>query len=92
MEEAPARGVQAIVQHNEHTDWHTETTGDYYIWLDGLWRAVDIFGLFDYLIESGLVKFGRTINNKEYQEIFQRALSDADFGRRSGFLPGERKP
>ncbi len=91
LELAPARGVQAIVQKNER-GWHTETGGDYYVWKDGLWVAVDIFGLFDYLIETGLVKFGRTITNTEYREIYQRALDDADFGRRDGLLPGERKP
>ena len=92
LEDAPARGVQGIAQANSAVGWHVASGGDYYIWCDDGWMAVDIFGLFDYLIESGTVKFGRTITNAEYNEIFQKALADADFGRKHGFLPEERKP
>ena len=89
IEDAPARGVQAIIQDDASVVWTTETGGDYYVWRDDRWWSVDIFGLFDFLIESGLVKFGRTITTIEFNEIFQWALSEASKG---GFKPRERKP
>ena len=87
--DAPARGVQAIIQPDEGVAWSTETGGDYYVWRDEKWWSCDIFGLFDFLIESGLVKFGRTITAKEFNDIFQRALKEASKG---GFKSRERKP
>ena len=87
--EAPARGVMVIVQDDEHVGWATQTGSDYYVWRDGRWWGVDIFGLYDFLIELGLVKFGRTITSKEFNAIYQRALSEAP---KHGFKPKERKP
>lgn len=89
IEDAPARGVQVIIQPDKGVVWATQTGQDYYIWRDGRWWACDIFGLFDFLIEGGQVKFGRTITTDEFNEIFQRALGEANKG---GFLNRERKP
>lgn len=88
-EEAPARGVQVIIQDDSDIVWTTETGGDYYVWRDGRWWAVDQFGLYDFLIESGLVKFGRTITTPEFQDVFEQARKEAHKG---GFKPRERKP
>lgn len=81
----PARGVQVIVQEDDSGPYMT-TGADYYIWREDRWVGVDIFGLFDYLIESGLVLFGRTITNDEYREILQRAKVEKNTWR-----PGERR-
>ena len=87
------RGVQAIVQKHSQVGWHVVNGGDYYIQTDfGGWVAVDRFGLYDYLLDTGLVLFGRTISTEEYQKIFQQALSDADMGRKGGFAIDERRP
>ena len=57
----------------------TATGCDYYV-LDNRdntehrWFGVNIFGLFDYLMESGLVLFGRTLPAKRYREILEQAL------------------
>lgn len=71
----PARGVQVILQEDDRVGPYFQTGSDYYVWIEDQqkWQGVDIFGLFDYLIESGLVLFGRTITNQEYQEIYQKA-------------------
>lgn len=84
----PARGVQVIVQSDEDGPYMT-TGADYYIWREdmGGWLGVDIFGLFDFLIESGLVLFGRTISNAEYRDIFQRAKLEKNTWKRN-----ERRP
>ena len=92
LEDAPARGVQAIVCKDERLGWVVETGCDYYVWKDGRFYARDIFGLFDFLIDSGLVKFGRTITSMEYNQVFQRALEDAAFARKGGYDRRERKP
>ena len=84
--DAPSRGIQAIVQDHPDVGVEIVTGGDYYVNENEHWRSVDIFGLFDYLMESGLVLFGRTISRKEYQEIMRVALKD-----KAGWLPRERK-
>jgi hypothetical protein len=88
---APARDVQAIVQIDSRVGVWLQTTGDYYIF-DSKWRSVDIFGLFDYLIDPGykVVKFGRTISNEEYQAIICKAEEVMETAK-SAYLPRERK-
>jgi hypothetical protein len=82
----PARDVQVILQSDEAGPYF-QSGSDYYVLRDGRWVGVDIFGLFDYLLDSGFVLFGRTITNDEYQAIYQRAKVDKATWRR-----GERKP
>ena len=84
---ASARDVQVILQVDPQRGPYFQSGHDYYVNRDGVWVGVDIFGLFDYLMDSGLVLFGRTINSKEYDAIYQKAKGD-----KSSFLPGERKP
>lgn len=92
-EDAPSRDVQAIVCENQEVGWYVVSNGDYYVPIgDGEFRAMDIFGLFDWLLEQGEVKFGRTISNEEFREIFKRASEDANFGRKAGYLNYERQP
>ena len=82
----PARGVQVILQNDG--DGPVFVTGaDYYVRQGDLWHGVDIFGLYDYLLDSGLVLFGRTITREEYQAIYQQAKVDKHTWR-----PGERRP
>lgn len=59
LKDAPARGVQVINQVDEHLNWITEANGDYYVWWreKELWKAVDYWGLIDYLIEEDLARF-----------------------------------
>lgn len=83
----PARDVQVILQHDPERGPYFQSGFDYYIWKDGRWRGVDIFGLYDFLIDSGIVLFGRTLTNAEYNEIYQKAKGD-----KKSFLPGERHP
>ena len=77
-ENPPARDVQAILQKNEEGEWIIRSGGDYYVLRNGVWIEVDIFGLFDYLMDSGLVLFGRTLSNTEFSEIMKKALKDRE--------------
>ena len=77
---APARNVQAIVQDHPQVGWEVTTGKDYYVWTHAGWWGVDLFGLWDYLVELGWKKvlFGRTLTTEEYNMFFQRALADAE--------------
>jgi hypothetical protein len=89
----PARDVQVIVQDHPEVGVELVTGGDYYVLMRdehrAWWWGVDIFGLFDYLIEPGYkrVLFGRTLGRKEYAQIIKKANIDKD-----GWLPTERRP
>ena len=94
-QDAPSFDVQAIVQPSPQVGWAMEHTHDYYVWRKDLneWRGTDLFGLWDYLSQSGWKKvlFGRTISTDEFSNIYQRAKEHRDI-RKTGFVPSERKP
>lgn len=83
-----ARKVQAIVQTPPDGEPEVVTGADYYVRRqDGTWCGVDKFGLFDYLLDSGLVLFGTMCPKEEYRKLIRRAI-----GIKETWLPGERKP
>ena len=72
----PARDVQVIAQEDPVAGWAMQSSKDYYVRKGERWQGVDIFGLFDYLMDSGLVLFGRTVRTEEYQAIADRARAE----------------
>lgn len=82
-----ARGVQVIIQDHPTVGVELVTACDYYVLHGERWHGVDIFGLFDYLLDSGIVLFGRTISREEYAEIFRQAAA-----AKAGWLPREVRP
>lgn len=80
------RGVQAIVQDHPEVGVEIVTSSDYYVWKNGRWFGVDIFGLFDYLLDTNIVGMGTTIKREEYQKIMKEAMKE-----KAGWLPRERK-
>jgi len=82
-----ARGVQVIAQDHPQVGRELVTGGDYYIRRDdGLWYAVDINGLFDWLLDCPDVAFGRMIRGDEYGRIMAEAQRD-----KQGYTARERK-
>ena len=81
----PARDVQVILQRDADGP-HFQSGSDFYVKRGGRWQGVDHFGLYDYLLDSGLVLFGRTISREEYNEVYQRAKVVKNTWR-----PGERR-
>lgn len=81
----PARDVQIILQDDKEVGIATISGADYYILKDGEWRGVDIFGLFDFLMDTGIVLFGRTMKREEYNKIVRMACED----KKNGWLPFE---
>lgn len=86
-----ARGVITILQTDGEVGWHLASGSDYYVWRDGRWWGVDINGLFDYLMDTGLVTFGRMVDTATYNRIFSEAMADKDLGEKHGFLPRRMK-
>ncbi len=72
------RDVQAILQLNDENQPIITALADYYILRDGVWVGVDLFGLFDYLLETGQVLFGRTVSNTKFNQAIARALADRE--------------
>lgn len=89
----PGWGVQAIVYEHEDAGWTMAVGGDYYVERADRWVAVDFAGLLDYVVnELGVVMVGRTVDNATFKSLYQRAKADRDLARKTGFLPGERRP
>ena len=57
-----------------------------------VWVRVNQLGFHSWLDTIDWILCGETISNDRFQEIFQAALADADFGRKHGYLPGEHRP
>jgi len=84
---APLRGVQLIVQVEPEVGRSFWSECDYYWWEQECdqWLGGDLAGLLDYLGRCSLatVLQGRTVPDRTYREIKQRALDDPDFPRKS---------
>lgn len=76
-----SRGVQAIVQDHPQCGREIVTGGDYFIRRDGRWYAVDINGLFDYLLDRPDVAFGRMISGDEYSKVMVAVNLERPKGR-----------
>lgn len=87
-DEIDGRGVQVILQDNHNVGAEIVTGGDYYVLRkDGKWWAVDQNGLYDFLLDSGIVLFGRTITSDEYNRVMKQAFED----RKLSWLMTERQ-
>jgi hypothetical protein len=82
--------VQVIVQDHPDVGWHTQSGYDYYIKRDR-WVGVDLFGLYDWLLDTGLVLFGRTLTTAEFNKVMTRAVKDMGEAK-TGWLRDERQP
>ncbi len=82
-----ARGVQVILQDDPELGWTTVSGSDYFVWREGKWWGTDINGLFDFLLDTGLVMFGRMLDRGEYSKIYSEALEDETLAKKTGYLP-----
>jgi hypothetical protein len=69
----PAMDAQVIVQRDPDRGWITTHGADFYIWKGGRWWGCEIYGLFRFLMDTGLVLFGETIPHDKFDEIYQQA-------------------
>jgi hypothetical protein len=86
-----ARNVQVIVQEHPDVGWHTQSKKDYYIWRDGRYVGVDLFGVFDWLLDRGDILFGRTLTQKQFDAIMKKAIADLGEAK-TGWMRDEVMP
>ena len=91
-EDAPAFGIQCIVEHDDDVgrtiingfDWY------YYHPESGKWWGSDIHGLLDKLLfRIGVTALLQGRNHADYHEIYQLALDDPDFPSKAGKVARE---
>lgn len=77
IDDSAERPIDAtiILQRNEEGDWHLRSGGDFYTLENGVWVEHDLWGLFRYLMDSGLVLFGRTLPNERFAEVMRVAMA-----------------
>ena len=90
--DAPGLGVQVVMMSSTEHGRYSQARYDYYVWNMGEWVGCDIFGLWDYLQQSGprKVLFGRTLPNTEYNRIRREADCDPFFDPRTAWAENER--
>ncbi len=92
--EAPALGVQCIVQSNEDIGRYILDGENYYYYENTDWERCDLFGLWDYLCRphpNKVVRFGRNMTTPAWRAIHKLAADDPDFPRKSASYRDERK-
>ena len=71
-------GIQAIVQHTPFGGTFLASGDDYYIFDNGQWIGVDLYGALDWMMHKGYLLSGRTINDESYSKIINDALDYRD--------------
>ena len=90
--DAPALDVQVIAQAaGIAIGRRTVSRYDYYWCEAGEWYGGDLFGLYDFLMRSGLVKFGRAMPSAAFEAILTRAVTDGDMTPKHAWDPHERQ-
>jgi hypothetical protein len=78
-EAAPGYDTQIIVQREERTNRDYLYECDYYLWRDGKFLKVDLFGVLDYVINVlGIVKAGRSMSHRQFEKLLIEAQKNTD--------------
>jgi hypothetical protein len=56
---------------------------DFYVFHNGEWLGLDLFGVIDHFMHRGLLKSGRTITNDEFRSLMTQAIADREMPRKS---------
>lgn len=88
----PSRGVLAVVQPDPDVGRIVISGHDYYVWRsehESWYGVFDNFGLWDYLASPGWkrVLFGRTTDTETYRRVYEKALNDGAFPRKTAWDP-----
>lgn len=87
----PGRGVQYLVNIDESKTYQVVSGYDYYVWRHK-WCGVDLFGLYDYLLEprASKVLFGRTIPGSQYDNLYKQLCDTFTAKEKAeGYVKGE---
>lgn len=93
-EDAPGHGIVAVVDRNEQLG-RVVLSGWDWMYYDGAeWYGADLHGMLDRLLHrltTRAVLQGRMVNQSQWEDIMDRAVTDPDFPIRSkGILARER--
>jgi hypothetical protein len=92
--DSPGWGVVACVSIDKVEGHTLQSLSDYYVYDPSCgWVGVDLCGLFDRLgnrVPTEAVCFGRMLPNTVYERVYDKALNDPDFPRKTGKRYGER--
>ena len=85
--EAPSLDAILAVETDPDHGRRIVSGGDYMIWENDRWWAVDHMGMISYLLRTGprRVLIGRMLSNEAYRDIYIRADEDADFPTRTAY-------
>jgi hypothetical protein len=91
-EQAPAVNVQVIAQAADPGIGRRTCARYDFFWFDnGEWHGSDLFGLFDFLMRSSVVKFGRVVPRLEFEALLNRAVTDPDIAPKVAWDTHERR-
>jgi len=85
VENAPKRGVIAVVERAHSIGYVVHKRGDLYIyrrdWDEPRWRMMDMAGFWDHMFQPGFkcVLFGRYVSNDVYNKV---VISAQEFGQK----------
>jgi hypothetical protein len=94
IEDAPGDGVLCIVEDDNLVGRSIYSSTDWYWRLDDQWMGGDIDGMKCYLRRPGWKKVieGEAVPNDVWRDIYNRALTDSDFKRKSAWHRHEKRP
>lgn len=89
--DAPGRGVQIVAIEDNRVGRILLGKEDNYWWLNDRWYGGDLFGLYDYLQDSGPKKviFGRVIDMDSFNSIIKIATTDPYLPKKNAKVLGE---
>ena len=92
-EQAPPLNVQVIVVDDADVGRQLLHLWDWFYWDGEQWCGADIHGLLDQILHNQVtaVKQGRTLPQREFDDIKNRAIADTDFLPKSTSRNLERK-
>ena len=82
VESTPIFEVLMIVERDADHGRRLVSNGDYYIYDDGKWLAVDFVGMLQYMARPSMEKrflVGVMVHSEKWNNVVRRARSDPDF-------------
>ncbi len=93
-EDAPGGAVVAVAQEDDVVGVMIHHGSDFYVFDKqyGGWYGLDVFGLTQYLMRSGLkiIKLAEVMNTKAYRALVKSLQDDPDLPMKSARYPWER--
>jgi len=92
-EDAPIFDVLVIVERDKNHGRRLISDKDFYIWIDDRWRAVDYFGMIQYLKDPGWkrILLGVMADDQVWNATVKAAMQDPEFPAKTAYGINEVK-